>query len=293
MLPGREDLVHRPPVTELERLVAELTDAVAGYGARRTAFFGHSMGAVLAFEVARELRRRGEPGPDVLAVSGAAAPHTRADPRLRGPALDDTDALCAMGGVPAGIRHSRVFERMLLPALSADVSMVRRYRYRPEQALDVALALFGGRDDPLVPTDTLTAWGQLTTGTSSIQLYSGGHFFIWRVLDRVADTIIRIWSEPRRVIAAGNFRGGTVERDEFYAWITAWLKESGPRPELPDPDPHTHLWEAGHLDSLSMLELIVRLEETLGRELDIERGLQSFSTMATIYDGYVAPVAQR
>ena len=202
MLPGREELVHQPPFVEPGRLVAALTDAVLECGVRPSAFFGHSMGAVLAFEVARELRRRGEPGPDVLAVSGAAAPHRRTDPRLRGPAVEDDDALCAMGGIPAGIRHSRVFERVLLPALRADVSMLRKYRYRPEPALDVTLALFGGRGDPLVPTDTLLAWQQLTTRISGVRLYAGGHFFVWRVLDKVADTIVRSWPEPRRARVA-------------------------------------------------------------------------------------------
>lgn len=84
-----------------------------------------------------------------------------------------------------------------------------------------------------------------------------------------------------------------ADRDEFYASVTALLRDLKPEREAPDPEPDTHLWAEGYLDSLGMLELIYFLEERLGREIELAGDfLPTFFTLRTIYETYVCPGGQ-
>ncbi len=81
-----------------------------------------------------------------------------------------------------------------------------------------------------------------------------------------------------------------ADREEFYASVTVLLRELKPERDVPDPEPGTHLWAEGYLDSLGMLELIYFLEELLGREIELAGDfLPTFFTLRSIYETYVSP----
>jgi medium-chain acyl-[acyl-carrier-protein] hydrolase len=179
-LPGRAGRLREAPFVRLAPLVQRLTDAIGVYLDRPFAFFGHSMGALLSFEVSRELRRRGGPMPFQLLVSGYHAPQLpdRAAP-LSG--LSDAEfvrELHGMNGTPSEIlRHSELV-RLLLPTLRADFEVCETYVYAAEPALACAIAVFGGASDPRADRAELEAWREQTTGPFEVTILPGDHFFL-------------------------------------------------------------------------------------------------------------------
>jgi medium-chain acyl-[acyl-carrier-protein] hydrolase len=182
-LPGRQDLMGAPPFPDLASLVKAASSAVLERAAGRAfAFFGHSMGAVTAFETARRLRREGRPGPRTLGVSGCAAPQLRAGPRLSHP-LDDGQLLAhvaALGGLDEQILRSPELLALTMPAVRADFELLLGYRYVPQPPLDCRLVAFGGVADPSTPAASLQAWQEHSTRPVQVERYPGGHFFLTR-----------------------------------------------------------------------------------------------------------------
>jgi medium-chain acyl-[acyl-carrier-protein] hydrolase len=155
------------------------------------------MGAVIAFELARRLRRLGRPGPQVVVVSAHPAPHL---PPLRPPIYDlPEDELLAViegfGGTPPAVLADRELLGLLISTLRADLSVTDTYELTPESPLECPIAVFGGRDDPLVPQETLAAWREHTTRPDVLRLFDGGHFYLHeqrdRVLAELADVVRR------------------------------------------------------------------------------------------------------
>jgi medium-chain acyl-[acyl-carrier-protein] hydrolase len=147
---------------------------------RPFAIFGHSMGALVAFELARQLRdRHGMPVRGLL-VAGRGAPHLP-DP---GPALAcGTDpALVAelqrLGGVPAEVLGDEVRRARMLRLIRADFAVCETYAYESAAPLDCPITVFGGIEDLDWPLETLSAWREHTTATARVHMFAGGHFFI-------------------------------------------------------------------------------------------------------------------
>ena len=173
-------LPARPPRREhLLELVETLADALEPYTDDPFAFFGHSMGAVVAFELARLLRRREQPLPQILVVSGARAPQYRRGhvPPPEPPLSEFIDELRRLEGVPAQVLDDPALLRMVLPALRADTALYRNYVYREEPPLDCPICAYGGTEDPNIRREHLEAWAQQTTSTFHLRMFPGGHFF--------------------------------------------------------------------------------------------------------------------
>ncbi len=160
-LPGREARIAEAPFERMEPLVAALADAIRPYLAQPFVFFGHSMGAAVAFELARLLRRRGLTLPKLLVASGARAPQFR---RNYTP--------------PPAPGDEQLFEE--LPALRADAGLYRRYVYAEDAPLDCAIRAYGGAADSNVRREHLEAWAEQTTASFAVRLFPGGHFYIER-----------------------------------------------------------------------------------------------------------------
>jgi surfactin synthase thioesterase subunit len=145
------------------------------------ALFGHSMGALLAFEVARRFRDRRQAPPVVLYVSGRQAPHLPTQTRLSSIASDD-EFLVRLGkrygGVPAALVQDRRLRQAFLPLLRADIDLVESYRYCHAQPLGTDIVAFGGTDDTSVSNSALAAWRAHTSAAFSMRLFTGGHFFV-------------------------------------------------------------------------------------------------------------------
>src|SRR5207249_4459818 len=149
-LPGRETRSAETPFDSMPALIRALADAIQPYPKERFAFFGHSMGAIVAFELTRELRRRGQPQPAALIVSAARAPQFRLNwtPPPEPGERDFLDELRRLEGVPAAILENSEALRLVLPALRADARLYRNYIYMPAEPLDIPIVAYRGAADP-------------------------------------------------------------------------------------------------------------------------------------------------
>lgn len=179
-LPGRESRLTEPPYTSMSALVEALAQALPAHTEKPYAFFGHSMGAIIAFELARACRRRGLPLPRALFVSGRRAPQLpERDPityNLPEPEL--IAELRRLGGTPQEVLEHPELMRLMLPLLRADFEVIETYRYEPEPPLDCSLTAFGGLEDAEVTPPELDAWGAQTTRAFTRRLLPGDHFFL-------------------------------------------------------------------------------------------------------------------
>ncbi len=179
-LPGREARIAEAPFERMEPLVAALADAIRPYLAQPFAFFGHSMGAVVAFELARRLRRRKQPLPKLLVASGARAPQFRRN-YTPAPAPGDEqflEELQRLQGIPDELIDDPASMRAVLPALRADAALYRKYAYTEDAPLDCAIRAYGGAEDSNVRREHLKAWAEQTTASFEVRLFPGGHFYI-------------------------------------------------------------------------------------------------------------------
>lgn len=180
-LPGRENRLHEPAFDRLAPLVAALVHDLVPYVRKPFAFYGHSMGALIAFELARALRALTGAQPTHFFVSGCQAPNR---PLKRAPihALPRAALireLRRMRGTPADILECGELMDLMLPTLRADFALCETYVYRQDVPLSCPISAFGGSEDPLVSRDDLLAWNELTNGSFSIRLLPGGHFFVY------------------------------------------------------------------------------------------------------------------
>jgi surfactin synthase thioesterase subunit len=143
------------------------------------------MGAAVAFELARALRRRGLALPVALVVSGARAPQYRLDyTSPPEPAENEfLEQLRRLEGVPAELLQNPEALRVILPALRADARLYRNYVYTPGEPLPVPVFAYGGGSDPNVTFEHLEAWRKQTTAEFKLRRFPGGHFFLRSSLD--------------------------------------------------------------------------------------------------------------
>lgn len=178
-LPGRGARIRERPVDRLDRLAAMLAEALGPRLDRPFALFGHSMGALLAFETARTLRRTGQPLPAALFVSARRAPQR---PSRRPPLhqLSDTELIAelrALDGTPPAVLEDEELLGLMLPIVRADLKAVETHDHHPEPPLDCPIRAFGGTRDSIAPDD-LRAWSVQTTRGFALTMFDGGHFFL-------------------------------------------------------------------------------------------------------------------
>ena len=164
----------------MAELVAALGDSIEPYLDQPFAFFGHSMGAVVAFELARLLRRRNRPLPRRLVASGARAPRFRRG-HVPGPEPGEAefvDALRRLQGTPRAVLDNPTLLQLILPALREDAAIYRNYIYAEEPPLHCPIRAYGGADDPNVHRQHLEGWAAETTAAFAMRLFPGGHFYL-------------------------------------------------------------------------------------------------------------------
>jgi medium-chain acyl-[acyl-carrier-protein] hydrolase len=185
--PGRETRRRERPESRVGPLVRGLADELLPVlDAGPYAVFGHSTGAVCAFELCREVRRRGGRPPEHLFVSGRRAPQL--PEKSSGLETLDLPALAAVlrrhGGTPDWVLNGEGMLRLLRPLLVADFALSEDYGYRPEPPLMVPLTAFAADRDPRATMVQVAAWRAQTTGPFTLHPLCGGHF---AVLERAAD----------------------------------------------------------------------------------------------------------
>ena len=178
-LPGRSSRIHEPPFTRISALVPMMAQAIIGYEDIPMAFFGHSMGALIAFELARYLRKKRNVNLAHLFVSGRRAPQIP----LNEPATHDlpepefVETLRTLNGTPNEVFENPELLELMIPVLRADFAVCETYDYAHEPPLDCPITAFGGLNDE-VTREQLEAWRKQTAASFSLRMLPGDHFFI-------------------------------------------------------------------------------------------------------------------
>jgi surfactin synthase thioesterase subunit len=179
-LPGREARFNEPLVRSCAEVVDALAAALAPLGERPLALFGHSMGALVAFELARRLEQK--PGFNVLVLfaSGRHAPHVDPDREQWHDLPDDKflETIRRLNGTPAEVLENQELMNLMLPILRADLTIDETHRLEPNPPLRCALLALGGRNDSMTPPRDIEAWRQYTVGPFRAAFCDGGHFFV-------------------------------------------------------------------------------------------------------------------
>jgi medium-chain acyl-[acyl-carrier-protein] hydrolase len=195
--PGRERRLTERSFRRVGSLVQALADALP-VDRVPFALFGHSMGALVCFELARELRRRGALGPLALFVAGRPAPQIIApDQDLhRRPDAEFVEELRRLGGTPAEALQNADLMELVLEGLRADIELCETYSYTAEPPLDCPITAFAGEVDEIVRTRDVRRWREQTRGRFDLHALPGGHFFVESSREALLATIAADLESP-------------------------------------------------------------------------------------------------
>lgn len=184
-LPGRGDRISEPAFVDLRSLVDTLVPELLPHCRTPFVFFGHSMGALIAFETARSLREAVGVLPLGLFFSACPAPQAGVHkPPIHG--LPDElfiEEIRRLQGIPEQALASKELMELMLPTLRNDITLCETYRYVDETPLPCPITVFGGRNDESTRHEDLLAWEQQTTGIFTLRSLPGDHFFFWQQLE--------------------------------------------------------------------------------------------------------------
>lgn len=195
--PGRGVRLREQPYTDWRPLVEAMAEAVLPLAEVPFALFGHSMGATLAFELARLLRDRHGLEPRRLFAAGRRAPQTpETDAPTHGLPDDEfREELRRLNGTPAELLEHPELMELMLPVIRADFTLTQTYRYEPGRPLACPFSVYGGLRDGDVTRGHLEGWREHTTGPCSLRMFDGDHFFLLtseaRILAAVRDDLLR------------------------------------------------------------------------------------------------------
>jgi medium-chain acyl-[acyl-carrier-protein] hydrolase len=179
-LPGHGNRLPEPLFNRLTPLIRALASQLSPYLNKPFAFFGHSMGALIGFELACLLRRESRPQPLHLFISGHRAPHTR-DTQKRTfelPEAEFIEELRRLNGTPKEVLDHPELINLMAPILRADFAIAQTYEYVDEGPLDCHLTAFGGLRDIEVAREHLEAWRTYTSAKFNVRMFPGDHFFL-------------------------------------------------------------------------------------------------------------------
>jgi len=201
-LPGRGARMKERPFTNLSEMVGTISETIAPFLNKPFAFFGHSMGAMISFELARRLRREGQPAPERLFVSGRRAPQLRCTdpPTYNLPDAEFIRELKTLNGTPPEVLMNEELVRLVMPLLRSDFQVCQTHEYTPEAPLACAITAMGGIEDEEAQEGRLDAWKEQTTSSFSLRIMPGDHFYLHKyeslffrtLLSELADLDVRV-----------------------------------------------------------------------------------------------------
>ncbi len=202
-LPGRERRLGEPPIAAMDTLIPQLAAGVLPVLNRPFACFGHSLGALIAYELACYLRDHGHPQPRHLFVSGRPAPDYISPLSPLHPLPDDAfvaEVQRRYGGIPPQVVQERELLQMLLPALRADLQLAETYQHRPRPGLDCPVSALTGAADPLASERQMAGWSACTARGFEQRLIPGDHFFVQNHAASVIEFVRSRLLDPRESV---------------------------------------------------------------------------------------------
>ena len=193
-MPGRDSRLREPPLTSMRELVDAIVRVLASQDARMPfAFFGHSLGAIVAFEVSRRCQQLRRAMPLALIASGSDAPRCRTVKEYLYTLADDEliNRLNDYDGTPGEVLQNRELMAIALPYIRADFQIAAGYKYEGRQPLDIPIAVLAATGDRHVSRDEVYRWQEETTGRFDLNWFEGGHFFINTQRDAVLNCVNR------------------------------------------------------------------------------------------------------
>ncbi|MGZ4843411.1 MAG: thioesterase II family protein [Candidatus Angelobacter sp.] len=216
LLPGREARLSEPSISSVFPLVDALAPAIIPVLDRPFVFFGHSMGSLVAFELARKLRRERNLLPECLYVSARVAPCValKSQPLSTLPEDEFIQALARFNGSEKGVLQHAELMKLMIPTLRADFALHEDYRYMEEPALECPIVVFGGLQDLTTDKQGLNAWRHHTNRPLVQRMFAGDHFFINTqqslFLSSLSQELQRILASLRREPASRCVTGQTA-----------------------------------------------------------------------------------
>lgn len=200
-LPGRGIRVSEAPFSDLTLIIPVLGEALESHFDKPFAFFGHSMGALIGFELSRFLRKHRRIEPRRLFISGRPAPHIPDSelPTYNLPESEFLEELKKINGTPKEALEHPELMKLMLPTLQADFQLCQTYNHLSEPPLNCPITAFGGLGDK-PSRNEMEAWSAQTASRFSLHMLPGDHFFV-RSQER---TILRILSIQLNEIISGN-----------------------------------------------------------------------------------------
>jgi surfactin synthase thioesterase subunit len=190
-LPGRENRLSERPLTSMDAIVSGLLPVLAPLVRRPYVLMGCSFGALIAYELTRRLQRLGTPPRHLIVLACAAPTLGRFKTSLS--RLGDAELLATLdrryGGVPDAVKQSPELQRLFLPGLRADMTVLDTYEWSAWPRLDVPLLTIGGTRDREVSAGDLTLWAELVGGPADHRMVEGGHFVLRENPDAVAEVL--------------------------------------------------------------------------------------------------------
>ena len=179
-LPGRAFRRKEPCIVEVPALIDTLLKVMEPHLDVPFVLYGHSMGAMVAFELARGLRRAGWRAPEALIVSGRRAPQVTTREVVTSTLSDDEfwQLVGKLYGTPKALLDSDELKAMLMPTFRGDFELLHGWSYQEEERLDLPLFAMGGDADPGISREALAGWSAQTTRRFQCEMFQGGHMFI-------------------------------------------------------------------------------------------------------------------
>lgn len=192
-LPGREDRFKESLFTDMSLIAPKLASILLPYTDLPFAFFGHSMGAILCYEVARQLRKNYSLTPVHLFVSSRRAPQLSpsSQPLHNVPESILVDQLRSMQGTSEMLLQDKKWRQFFFPILRADLSLCETYNYEPDAPLDCPISAFGGLQDDAISIIQLEAWRYQTDKLFTLKMFEGNHLYLNNTQSLLLKTISR------------------------------------------------------------------------------------------------------
>lgn len=216
--PGREHRLAEPAYTRMDALVQALAEAIYPYLDRPFAFFGHSMGGLICFELARQLRRMYDRHPVRLYIAAHRAPHlpnpSVTSMLIYNQPLEMFKEVLRFEGTPERILQNDELMRVLMPTLRADFELCDTYEYRDDSPLECPFSLFGGLADTRIDTASLEAWRTHSSEACTLRMLPGSHFFLHTAQDLLLAAIAQdLGVQLNPTLAGSSSHNGAIAQD--------------------------------------------------------------------------------